>query len=112
MLANKEDNQLNSQLKTTSFFHHKLTSAEKRYCKTDKELLASVLAIRKITVYLAKLFDLITDHNALSWLQTLHMTDERGRHERWLELFYNNMISMSQKANRSQREKTTADNLF
>ena len=38
MLANREDDQFSGQLKPISFFHQTLTSAEKRYGTTEKEL--------------------------------------------------------------------------
>ena len=59
MLANREGNQMIGQLKPIAFFHHTLTSEERRYSTTDKELLAVVLAIKKFRVYFCKPFDLI-----------------------------------------------------
>ena len=72
-------------LMPVAFFHHCLTDAEKRYNTTEKELLAVVLAVKKYRVYLGNPFDLITDHRALRWLNSLSMEDERGRRGRWME---------------------------
>ena len=110
MLANREGDQIIGHLKPIAFFHHTLTFAERRYSTTDKELLAVVLAIKKFRVYLGKPFDLITDHKALLWLQTLDMTDERGRRGRWLELLQQYDFKIIHKTGRSQ-EMTMADYL-
>ena len=45
-----------------------------------------ILAIKRFRVYLGKPFDLITDHHALKWLETLNMEDCRGRRAPWLEV--------------------------
>ena len=110
MLANREDGRPGGQLKPIAFFHHTLTSAERHYGTTEKELLAVVLAIRKFRVYLGKPFDLITDHKALLWLRTLDMTDERGRRGRWLEILQQYEFSPIHKAGRS-KEMAMADYL-
>ena len=110
MLANREGDQMIGQLKPIAIFHHTLTSAERRYSTTDKELLTVVLAIKKFRVYLCKPFDLITDHKALLWLQTLDTADKRGRRGRWLELLQQYDFKIIHKAGRSQ-EMTMADYL-
>ena len=58
---------------------------EENYNTTEKELLAVVEAIKRFSVYLARPFDLITDHRALRWLNTLDISDRKGRKGRWIE---------------------------
>ena len=64
-------------------FLHTLTPAEQKYHTTDKELLAVVLAVRKYRVYIYTLynkeFDLIADHQAVTWLNEINVYDKRGR---------------------------------
>ena len=82
MLAQKED----GVLVPVSFYHHALTAAERKYDTTEKELLAVVLACKKWRIYLVdRAFNLITDHNALRWLNTLDAEDARGRRGRWFD---------------------------
>ena len=81
MLAQKEGD----VLVPVAFCHHALSPAERKYDTTEKELLAVVLACRKWRIYLDQPFDLITDHNALRWLNTLAAEDQRGRRGRWVE---------------------------
>ena len=81
MLAQKEDD----TLVPVAFFHHSLSQAERSYNTTEKELLAVVLACKKFRIYLDTPFDLITDHNALKWLNTLSLDDCKGRRARWIE---------------------------
>ena len=66
-------------------FHHTLTKAEQGYSTTERELPAIVVAVKKYRVYLGKQFDLITDHQALRWLQSLDPDNETGRRGRWLD---------------------------
>ena len=66
--------------------------------------------MKKFRVYLGKPFDLITDHKALLWLETLDMADERGRRGRWFELLQQYHFKIIQKAGRSQ-EMTMAQYL-
>ena len=73
-------------LKPVAFYHHALSKAEQGYSATEKELLAMVKAVVKFRVYLGKQFNLITDHQALSWLRSLEPENETGRRGRWLDL--------------------------
>ena len=81
MLAHRDQLQPQGPLKPIAFFHHTLSSAERNYSTTDRELLAIVLAVKKFRVYLAgNRFDLITDHRALAWInQSLDLNDVQGR---------------------------------
>ena len=82
MLANRDG----QTLKPLGFFHHALTQHEKKYSTTEKELLAVVLALKRFRVYLSNgPFDLITDHRALRWLNSLDAEDEHGRRGRWID---------------------------
>ena len=82
MLANKSPS---GELLPVAFFHHSMTPAEQRYSATEKELLAVVLAVKRFCIYLSTgSFDLITDHKALRWLNTLDASEERGRRGRWI----------------------------
>ena len=82
VLAQLEEN---GQLVAVAYFHHTLSKAEQKYGATDKELLAVVLAMKRFRVYLSRKFTLITDHNALRWLKSLNIHDEKGRRGRWME---------------------------
>ena len=84
MLAQRDQLQPQGPLKPIAFFHHTLSSAERNYSTTDRELLAIVLAVKKFRVYLAgNRFDLITDHRALAWInQSLDLNDVQGRRGR------------------------------
>ncbi len=75
----------NKQQVAVAYFHHTLSKAEQKYGATDKELLAVVLAMKRFRVYLSRKFTLITDHNALRWLKSLNIHDEKGRRGRWME---------------------------
>ena len=82
MLANKDG----QHLKPVGFFHHALSQHERNYSTTEKELLAVVLAVKRFHVYLSNApFELITDHQALRWLNSLDPFDERGRRGRWID---------------------------
>ena len=81
MLAQREG----ETLVPVAFSHHALSPAERKYDTTEKELLAVVLACKKWRIYLDQPFDLITDHNALRWLNTLATEDHRGRRGRWVD---------------------------
>ena len=82
MLANKDG----EHLKPVGFFHHALSQHEKNYSTTEKELLAVILAVKRFRVYLSNApFELITDHRALRWLNSLDPFDERGRRGRWID---------------------------
>ena len=81
MLSQETD----GQLKPIAFYHHTLTKPEQGYSTTERELLAIVLAVKKYRVYLGRGFDLMTDHQALRWLQSLDPENETGRRGRWLD---------------------------
>ena len=79
MLAQRDRYKPDGPLNPVAFFHHTLSSSERNYSTTDRELLAIVLAVKKFRVYLAgQRFDLITDHRALTWIN-------ESLNERWLE---------------------------
>ena len=67
------------------FWSKAWTKAEKQYCVTRKEMLASLLAMEAFAYYLHGLpdFTLRTDHIALRWLQTFK--NPTGQVFRWLE---------------------------
>ena len=84
MLAKRDQLQPQEPLKPIAFFHHTLSSAERNYSTTDRELLAIVLAVKKFRVYLAgNRFDLVTDHRALAWINQ-SLDDVQGRRGRCL----------------------------
>jgi hypothetical protein len=65
-----------------SFASRRLTPAETRYTTTERELLGVVYACAKWRHHLAgELFEVLTDHQALSWLLTI--TGASGRLCRW-----------------------------
>ena len=97
MLAQKEGN----ILVPVAFCHHTLSPAERKYDTTEKELLAVVVACKKWRIYLDQPFDLITDHNALRWLNTLAADDVRGRRGRWVEFLQQFEIRPIHKKGRS-----------
>ena len=72
-------------LKPVAFYHHTLNPSEQKYSATEKELVAVVLAVKKFRVYLGKEFTLVTDHQALRWLESLNPENETGRRGRWLD---------------------------
>ena len=83
MLANRASS---GELLPIAFFHHALTTPEQRYSTTEKEMLAVVLAVKRFRMYLSSAkFDLITDHRALRWLNSLDVREERGRRGRWID---------------------------
>ena len=84
-----------------AFYHHSLTEPETRYGTTDKEMLAVVLAVKRFRVYLAKEFNLITDHRALKSLQTMSMEDMNDRRSRWLLFLQQFQIKPIHKAGKS-----------
>ena len=82
MLANRDG----AHLKPIGFCHHALSQPEKNYSTTEKELLAVVHGVKRFRVYLSNApFELITDHRALRWLNSLDPFDERGRRGRWID---------------------------
>lgn len=72
-----------AQERVVAFYSRALTSPEKNYCATRKELLAIVDAVRHFHHYLyGAPFIIRTDHSALQWLKTLK--DQEGQLARWL----------------------------
>ena len=84
MLAQTDENDVDT-LRPVAFFHKTLSKAEENYNTTEKELLAVVEAIKRFSIYLYRPFNLITDHRALRWLNTLDINDRKGRKGRWIE---------------------------
>ena len=71
------------QEKVIAHYSYALKSAERSYCTTKRELLAVVLAIRKMRDHLSSQpFTVRTDHAALQWL--LNFKDTDGILARWL----------------------------
>lgn len=59
-----------------------LNSAERNYAPTEGECLAVVWAVKKFRHYLhGRPFEILTDHNALKWLQSARFTNSKL--ERW-----------------------------
>ena len=107
MLANRDD----QHLKPLGFFHHALSQHEKRYSTIEKELLAVALAVKRFRVYLSNgPFDLITDHKALRWLNSLVANDEHGLRGRWIDFLQQFQIRPVHKSGK-HAEMTIADYL-
>ncbi|XP_068200752.1 uncharacterized protein [Palaemon carinicauda] len=99
MLANKS---ASKELLPIAFYHHTFSRSEQRYSTTEKEFLAVILAIKRFRMYLSSApFDLITDHQALRWLNTLDIREERGRRRRWIETIQQFDINPIHKSGRS-----------
>ena len=77
MLVNRSGG-ITDRLDPIAFFHHALSPEQSRYSTIEKELLAVIIAVRKFRVYLGCPFDLITDHIALRWLNTLDANDQKA----------------------------------
>ena len=59
------------QGKVLAFCSHTLTAAEKNYTISDRELLAVVYAVEKFHTFLNRRFQVVTDHKALEWYQSI-----------------------------------------
>jgi len=71
-------------LRPVSFISRKLTPAEKNYSTREREGLAIVWAVEKLSPYLwGRKFTVYTDHKSLIWLRTA-MVDS-GRLTRWVQ---------------------------
>lgn len=75
----------NGLLRPVAYFSRTLRKHERNYNTTNKELLAVVASIKKFRIYLQNPFTLITDHQAIKWLNTtLDPEKEHGRLGRWI----------------------------
>ncbi|XP_041378828.1 uncharacterized protein LOC121391185 [Gigantopelta aegis] len=74
----------NGTERTVAYPSYSLTSEQKKYCTTRKELLAVVKFTRQFRHYLlSRRFLMRTDHNSLTWL--LNFKQPQGQLARWLE---------------------------
>ena len=62
------------------YFSKKFNNAQKRYCTTEKELLALILALQYFDIYIAAAggpITVFTDHNPLTFLHKLKNKNQR-----------------------------------
>lgn len=72
------------QEKVRAYFSHALSSAERHYCVTHKELLLVVKSIKHLHAYIyCSQFLHSTDHLPLRWL--LNFRHPEGQVARWIE---------------------------
>lgn len=99
--------QITDQERVIAYGSKVLTSAEKSYCTTRKELLAVVTFAEKFKCYLQGTpFTIRTDHQALKYLTTLK--EPTGQLARWLEKLQDFNFSIE---HRPGRKHTNADAL-
>ncbi|MCW4335780.1 MAG: RNase H-like domain-containing protein [Candidatus Thiodiazotropha endolucinida] len=93
--------------KVIAYGSYSLTTDQRKYCATRKELLAVVRFTRQFRHYLlGKPFMVRTDHSSLTWLMRFH--EPQGQLARWLEeLSQYNMVLR----HREGRKHTNADSL-
>lgn len=103
MLAQMEK----ENLKPILFISRKLNSAETNYTVTEKECLAIVWTIKKLSVYLDKEFTIKTDHQALKWL--LATKEVSGRIMRWIMFLQQYKYTIKYI---KEKENIVADNLI
>ena len=76
--------QLDGTEKVIAFCSYSLTPAQRRYCITQKELLAVICFTRQFRHYLlGRPFVVRTDHNSLTWLMSFKNIE--GQLARWME---------------------------
>ena len=79
-----QEHPTDKQERVVAYFSRALTTAERHYCVTRKELLAMVKSIEHFHTYLyGRNFRLRTDHAALQWL--LHFRHPEGQVARWIQ---------------------------
>ena len=93
--------------KVIAYGSYSLTTNQRKYCATRKELLAVVRFTRQYRHYLlGRPFMVRTDHSSLTWL--MHFHEPQGQLARWLEeLSQYNMVLR----HREGRKHTNADAL-
>ena len=57
--------------KPVCYFSRKLTACQKRYCVTDRESLAIILAVRNFHIYLSGYVAVFSDHEPLHYIQKM-----------------------------------------
>ena len=97
----------NGEEKVIAYGSYSLTTEQRKYCATRKELLAVVRFTRQWRHYLlGRPFQVRTDHSSLTWL--MHFHEPQGQLARWLEeLSQYNMILKY----REGRKHVNADSL-
>lgn len=74
----------NGQLQPVAYASHKLNSAQQNYHTTERELYALVWALEHFNCYLFQKLTWITDHNALTFINTCKKSSPSKRINRWL----------------------------
>jgi len=95
----------NEQERVVAYGSFTLSTAQRKYCTTRKELLAVVRFTQHFRHYLlGRKFILRTDHNSLRWL--MNFWDPQGQLARWLEVLSQYDMSI---AHRSGSKHVDAD---